>query len=240
MSITSSVGGQSSAQWMRTSFRPPSFESLDSNGDSSLTLDELKLNAPKGASGTESDKPAEALFSAMDSDGDGSVTSSEKDAFDQSMADRFGGSAFMAQQMQAPSAADIFAATDSDGDGAVSLDEFGAEATDASSDTIQKLFDLIDSNSDGTISEAESTSFLDTLKGEMDAASGPQGGPPPGGPPPGGPPPSGSESSASSDDDDDTSSSVSTLFSLAQSAYSASQKNTSLLDQLSAIFDNAA
>ena len=246
MTTIGGVGGYSSAQYTRPSFQPPSFETLDSDGDSSLSLDELKSGAPKGATGADADKRAEALFSAMDSDGDGSVTSTEKDAFDSQMSERVSSMAFMAQQMQAPSAADIFSATDADQDGSVSLEEFSAEATDESSETLQKLFDLIDGDSDGTISETEGTAFLEALQGEMDSAQGaggpPPGGPPPGGPPPGGPPPGAeaADSTSSSTEEDEEETSVDTLLSMAQAAYSSTKSSTSLLDQLASIFNEAA
>ncbi|UYN99482.1 MAG: EF-hand domain-containing protein [Devosia sp.] len=241
MSMIGGVGGYSATQYTRPNFQPPTLDSLDSDKNGALSLDELKAGAPKGTSDSQAQKRAEALFSAMDSDADGSVSSAEKDAFDSQMAERVGSMAFMAQQMQAPSAADIFAQTDADQDGSVSLEEFGAEATEQSSETLQKLFDLIDGDGDGTISEAEGVSFLETLKGEMDSARG-AGGPPPGGPPPGGPPPGGgAEASAtgeSEDDEDESTSSVS-LLTMAQAAYGASQ-STSLLDQLASIFNEAA
>lgn len=243
MSTTSSVGAQSASQLIRTPFRPPSFASLDSNSDSSLTLDELMQSAPKGASDAKSASRTQALFSAMDQDSDGSVTSAEKDAFVKQMADRMQGMAFMTQQMAAPSNADIFKETDSNGDGSVSLAELGDdEGADAiGSEGLKKLFDLIDSNGDGSITETESSSFLDAVKSALnDAADGKQahaGGPPPGGPPPGGPPPgaSGSEDDA----DDDSSTGVASLLATAQSAYSSSQQKT-LLEQLASIFETAA
>lgn len=241
MSAIGGVGGYSAAQYARPTFTPPKFTDLDSNGDQSLTLDELKAGAPKGASGTEADKRAEALFSAMDGDGDGSVTSAEKDAFDSKIAERFSGSAFMAQQAQGPSLADIFAETDSDGSGGVSLDEFGAEASDASSEMVQKLFDLIDGDGDGSISETESSDFFTQLQDELMAQGGPPpGGPPPGGPGgPGGPPPGAAANQDGSDSQDSEDSVANTLFAAAQSAYGASQKQN-LLDQLASIFNEAA
>ena len=232
MSISSLAGGQSAAQLMRTAFRPPSFESLDSNADSSLSLDELKLGAPRGAQGANADKRAEALFKAMDADGDGSVTSTEKDTFDTAMVEQRQSMAFMAQQIAGPSNADIFANTDTDGDGAVTIEEFGNDeaATDIGSEALQKLFDLVDADGDGSITETESSDFLDAIQSALNEKR--PAGPPPDGPPPG--PPPAEESDEASSEDGGT-----TLLSLAQNAYKTSQQQ-SLLKQLVSIFDTAA
>ena len=232
MSISSLAGGQSAAQLMRTAFRPPSFESLDSNADSSLSLDELKLGAPRGAQGANADKRAEALFKAMDADGDGSVTSTEKDTFDTAMVEQRQSMAFMAQQIAGPSNADIFANTDTNGDGAVTIEEFGNDeaATDIGSEALQKLFDLVDADGDGSITETESSDFLDAIQSALNENR--PAGPPPGGPPPG--PPPAEESDEASSEDGGT-----TLLSLAQNAYKTSQQQ-SLLKQLVSIFDTAA
>lgn len=233
MSISSIAGGQSVAQMMRPAFRPPSFESLDKNADSSLSLDELKANAPKGASAADADKRAEALFKAMDADQDGSVSSTEKDSFDSAMAEQRQTMAFMTQQMAGPSNTDIFAQTDTDGDGAVTIEEFGSEdsASEVGDEVLQRLFDLIDADGDGSIVETESSDFLDAIKAAM-GENRPSGGPPPGGPPPSGPPPE----AASSEEEDST---TATLFSAAQTAYKTTQQQ-SLLEQLVSIFDTAA
>ena len=238
MSISSIAGGQSVAQMMRTTFRPPSFESLDTNTDSSLSLDELKANAPKGASAAAADKRAEALFKAMDADGDGSITSTEKDTFDSAMAEQRQSLAFMTQQMAGPSNADIFAQTDTDGDGVVKIEEFASDdgASEIGTEALQKLFDLIDADGDGSVTETESSDFLDAVKTAMEE-NRPAGGPPPGGPPPGGPPPAASTTDEASSEEEDES--TTTLFSLAQNAYKTSQQQ-SLLEQLVSIFDSAA
>ncbi|MCS6760723.1 MAG: hypothetical protein MO846_00940 [Candidatus Devosia symbiotica] len=88
MSTISGIGAQSASQLTRTVFRPPSFASLDSNRDDSLTLDEFKLLAPKGALNVQANKRREVLFLAMDTNGDGSFTSNEKDIFDKKIADQ--------------------------------------------------------------------------------------------------------------------------------------------------------
>jgi len=235
----SGLGGSPYAG-MRGAFQPPSFASLDTNNDDSLSLDELKAEAPGGATAT-SDKRAEALFKAMDTDGSGGVSSNEKTAFDDKMKarhrDHSSGLAFLAQQLGGESNSDVFKATDTNGDGSVSLDELSSDdaAKGVSSDSLQKLFNLIDANGDGSISETESSDFLDAVKSAVaqnhppDGRPGGPGGPGAGGPPP--PPPP---------DNDDSGTSSSDLLSLAQTAYNSTSKSTDLVGILQSLLQTAA
>ena len=161
--------------------KPPSFEKLDADSDGSLSLDEFKSGAPKGADASKS----EALFKSIDSDGDGKVSKAEQEAFktkaekaDQQL------QSFLFQLQAAPAQAgdtaktsddedDAFAKIDADGDGNVSKDEFlkafsgddangkASGSTDAatSSDRLGRLFDAIDSDKNGAISKQEQGAF---------------------------------------------------------------------------------
>ena len=223
---------------MRGAYQPPSFASLDTNNDDSLSLDELKAGAPGGASAA-SDKRAEALFKAMDADGNGSVSSDEKSAFDAKMKarhhDHSSGLAFLAQQLGGESNSDVFKATDTNGDGSVSLDELSNDdaAKGVSPDSLQKLFNLIDANGDGSISRTESSDFLDAVKSAVAQSGPPDGGP--GGPGAGGPPPP-----PPPDNDDTSGTSPSDLLSLAQTAYSSTSKSTDLVGILQSLLQTAA
>lgn len=241
-----SIGGVGGGAPMMRSFKPPTFESLDSYSSGDITLEELKSAAPGGADSTKSAERAEKLFAAMDADGSGSVSSDEKDAFDTKVKAAREAMQFMTQLMaggsKPPSNEDIFAATDTDGSGSVSLDEFssGDAAKSLSSDHLSELFSTIDSDGDGAITETESSDFLDTLKSAMGGPGGPPpgGGPGgPGGPPPGGPPPGGSASDEASEDDD---TSAINLLTAATNAYASKQKSADLLSTLSSIFEKAA
>ena len=241
-----SISGVGGGAAMMRSFKPPTFESLDGNSSGDITLDELKSAAPVGASDTKSAERAEKLFAAMDADGSGSVSSDEKDAFDTKLKEARQAMQFMTQLMaggsEPPSNDDIFAATDTDGSGAVRLEEFslGDAAESLSSDQLSELFATIDSDGDGSITETESSDFLDTLKSAMGGPGGPPpgGGPGgPGGPPPGGPPPGGSASEEMSEDDD---TSAINLLTAATNAYASKQKSVDLLSTLSSIFETAA
>ena len=162
------IGGTADAQTMR-SMRPPSFDSLDKNSSGDITLDELKAGGPNGASDSKSAARAEQMFKVMDADGSGSVSSDEKDTFDAKLQEQRQAMQFMTQLMaggQPPSAADIFGATDQDGSGGVTLAEFSDSdaAEGLSSDELSELFGTIDTDSNGEISETESTDFLEALK----------------------------------------------------------------------------
>ncbi len=230
-----SIGAVSGSSQMLRSFQPPSFSSLDGNGNGGISLEELKSAGPGKAGNAKSDERVQKLFEAMDADGSGEVSSAEKDAFDSKMADQRQAMQFMVQQMASmPSNDDIFAATDKDSSGSVSFEEFSSSdaAEGMSTQDLQKLFSAIDGDGSGSISQDESSAFLDDLKS---AAGGPppMGGP--GGPPPGGPPPSGQE------DEEETSSVAMDLLSAATQAYgSSSTKSNDLLSVLTGILDEAA
>ena len=232
-----SIGGVSGSAQMMRSFQPPTFSSLDKDASGGITLEELTSGGPGGTSDSKSTERAKKLFTAMDADKSGTISSDEKDAFDEKLETQRSAMQFVAQLLgsgQAPSNEDIFAATDTDGDGSVSLAEFSDSeaAEDVSSDDLSKLFALIDSDESGAISESESSSFLEGIKeaaGGRPPASGPGG---PGGPPPGPPPSSGS-------DEEDSTGSVLDLLTAASKAYS-TKTSTDLLSTLTAILDEAA
>lgn len=232
-----SIGAVSGSSQMLRSFQPPSFSSLDGNGNGGISLEELKSAGPGKAGNARSDERVQKLFEAMDADGSGEVSSAEKDAFDSKMVDQRQAMQFMVQQMAGmPSNDDIFAVTDKDSSGSVSFEEFSSSdaAEGMSTQDLQKLFSAIDGDGSGSISQDESSAFLDELKS---AAAGPppmggRGGP--GGPPPGGPPPSGQE------DDEETNSVAMDLLSAATQAYGSSTKSNDLLSVLTSILDEAA
>ncbi|AOO82064.1 EF-hand domain-containing protein [Bosea vaviloviae] len=175
--------------------KPPSFDTLDGDSSGSLSLDEFQSGAPKGADSAKN----EALFKAIDSDSDGSVTKAESDAF-KAKAEKAGQQLqsflFGLQSGQTSSASDsttsddqdIFSQIDANSDGGIAKDEFThafSMGTSDSTSALGDLFDAIDSNSDGSISKDETKAFQDTLK---------VAGPPPPPPPP---------QDASSEDSDD-------------------------------------
>ncbi len=157
MSGISALGGM--PQGMMRSFAPPSFSSLDDNSDGGITLDELQSNAPGSVSDAQSQDRAAKLFSQMDSDGDGTVTSAEKDTFDAEIQDRMSQMQFSTQMMASTGGPQ--------GSG-------GPDLNAAVSDILSAL----DSNSDGSVSADEISSFLEDNKpaGPPPAGGGASGG----------------------------------------------------------------
>ncbi len=206
----SSIGGIGSWQQTYQPYTPPTFSQLDTDSSGGISLDEFEAGAPKAQSGSDTtqsaakQKRAEALFSKIDTNGDGSISSSELDTFQSQIADQRQSQQFATQLLasgqQPQSDADTFSATDTNGDGSVSLAEFSknAQADGLTTDQTSQIFNAIDTNADGSISSTESSAFLDKLRSEVAStgASGSangttttadaSGAPPPGGPPPGG------------------------------------------------------
>lgn len=134
------------------------------NGGSAPSADETKAARKKLPLGTNSSdtSPLDKLFSVIDSDSDGKVSTTELSSF----LDKLKGSGDLLQvqeQNQPPSASDIMKSADSDGDGALSLDEFKADlathtpsGSDALSDSeAKKRFSRLDTNKDGMVSQDE-------------------------------------------------------------------------------------
>lgn len=230
MSGLSSVGGSSPIGGR--SFQPPSFEKLDSNSDNGITLDELKSNTPGGIQTAKSNARAEDLFGKMDGDGDGVVTSSEKDGFDAKMKDRMSSLQFAAQLGGQPDlssvASDIISALDTDGDEDISIEELSDSSSveGLDEDEIAELFEALDTDGSGSVSSDETEGFLQANKPD---------GPPPGKGPP--PPRGGPEESS---EEDDTASLSLDILGAAISAYQntgsfGSDSSSTLFEELTSI-----
>jgi Ca2+-binding EF-hand superfamily protein len=114
--------------------------------------------------GAEKGSPVADLFSKIDTDGDGSLSSDEFSSFVESI----GGSAEDASQ--------LYSAIDGNGDGQVSEDELASALPPPPPPpppTEQAAVDLItsiDTDSDGTLSEDELSTFADSLGVSSDEA----------------------------------------------------------------------
>jgi hypothetical protein len=118
------------------------FQKADANGDNTLSQDEL-VNALSGAEGSTGTSESVAdLFDSIDSDGDGTLSQNEFNSFAQ-MFSSDSGQALLAAQEEA------------------SLKE--EESTQQSS-----LFETLDTDSDGSVSESEFTAALQSSAAEED------------------------------------------------------------------------
>lgn len=135
------------------------FENSDSNEDGLLSIDELGLD--------------EETFSSMDSDGDGSLSSSKIETSISSQLESMKNQTSSPQQfgdfltslgLEVPPppgmqgvqniASDIFSSKDSDEDGLLTLEELGID---------EELFNTIDSDGDGRVNQEELAQTLQTM-----------------------------------------------------------------------------
>lgn len=130
------------------------FSHLDSDTDGSLSLDELAAMAPPPMPPQGSAPSTEAvddLMTAIDSSGDGSISSDEL------------GTALTQAGDTSTDSATLFSALDTNEDGTVSADELAAAMAPPpppAQSTASELFSALDSDSDGSVSETELSSAL--------------------------------------------------------------------------------
>ena len=114
-------------------YQRPTFDSTDKNGDGALSLDEFSAigkNVPGGKNGLTGND-IQSLFSAIDADGDGSITKTEaKSAYDKLSSAVQGQLLGVQEQSGQPSGDNslkaIFDSIDSNKDGSISQDELKA------------------------------------------------------------------------------------------------------------------
>lgn len=160
---------------------------LDSNADGQVSAGEFGLtdssagssSSSTGTDATSSQDKLQKLFKAIDTSGDGQLSTDElssfRDKMTQSMHAHAGGRG---------SGTDPIAGLDSDGDSQVSASEFGLTSsadstsstgsTEATSDQgkLQQLFKAIDTSGDGQLSTDELSSFRDKMMQSMQRGGG--------------------------------------------------------------------
>jgi Ca2+-binding EF-hand superfamily protein len=217
-----SMGGMSSMLQMQQTMKN-AFTNADADGDGKLSKTEfsafdavMKADAPQGAEGTSGDMPtADEMFSKLDANGDGSVSTDElkprHGSGGQAMSSDAMSALLQAQEDSqtgeassfASKVKDAFTAADKDGDGKLSKTEFSAFDTAMKADAPQggtggpsadDMFGKLDKDGDGSIT--------------MDEAMRP--------PPP---PPQTSDSSSTTDDETSTSDMISALIQKMLSSY---------------------
>jgi hypothetical protein len=125
-------------------FRPAAFEALGRSGESTLVAEMAKGSA----AGVEA-----------------------KVDFVGSLQEPDSGLGFLAQQQAGPSNDDVFAESDFDRIGAGALEEFSWDgaAANVGSDLLQKVFEMIDADSNGSISQRGSSNSLDEVSSAASA-----------------------------------------------------------------------
>lgn len=159
MSVSGVGSLQNQQQW-------PTFQSVDTNDDDQLSLQEFESagqNLPGGIGSLDSSS-IQSLFSAVDSDGNGQISRGEATSAFNKLSNALQ-STLLGTQEQAgpPSPAQMFASADTDGSGGLSLGEFEADVTShvpdgvsaPTDDQMQAIFNKIDANGDGQISQSE-------------------------------------------------------------------------------------
>jgi Ca2+-binding EF-hand superfamily protein len=150
---------QSQQQWL-------TFQSADTDNDDALSLQEFSAagqNMPGGIGSLDSSS-VQSLFSAIDGNGDGSISRSEATSAFQKLSSALQGTLLGTQeQTGSPSPSGMFASADTDGSGGLSFDEFKADvtkhlpagATAPTDDQLQTIFGKLDNDGDGQISQSE-------------------------------------------------------------------------------------
>ena len=157
----------------------------DADGTVGKTEFQTALQNVSGKLGIDvgSTEDADAMFSSVDADGNGSLTGSEVGQLIQNMLVGGGTQAFVQNRGDEGR----FAELDTDGDGSISMAEFGigssttagsaTNSTTAASDetlndeSVKSLMASADSDGDGQVSGAELTAFATKVSSQLEAAS---------------------------------------------------------------------
>jgi Ca2+-binding EF-hand superfamily protein len=169
MSSVSACGGYSAAmysgmQGSRTTEAQRSqqlFQKLDVNGDNGIDASELKSLVEFIGQKTGTTSDAGALLTALDSDGNGNISSTELDDNVQTLFDQLRGQLMGAKVesgQKSPDPEQLFGKIDTDGDGRLSLSElksFAAERAGGRGPGAEDILARDDTDKDGSISKDE-------------------------------------------------------------------------------------
>jgi Ca2+-binding EF-hand superfamily protein len=190
MNISGLMGGMGGMPNM-SAMRDKMFQKADANGDSGISLEEFqsagkKMPIGKGIDGAKSTE----AFGKIDTDGNGSLSKDEMNAFGDKMSSQMQAMMTKMQEMmsggglggmmggQGPNLEAMFGKADEDKNGTVSRSEFDAAGKES---PLAKLlneqqrndaFGQIDSDGDGSLTKAEFETFAKDMKSQMSALMG--------------------------------------------------------------------
>jgi len=139
----------------------------DTDGDGSLSADEIKGAIGNGSSSTDDADGLKAAMAKLDTDGNGTLSASELSAGLEARRSERGHRHGHAPPSSSDVAAKLVSQADSDGDGALGLDEIEATlgSGDASSaETLTASIKKLDTDGDGKLSAAELSAALDAFR----------------------------------------------------------------------------
>ncbi|NBW07349.1 MAG: hypothetical protein EBR82_04925 [Caulobacteraceae bacterium] len=156
------LGSQESSGASSSSFSSQVIDAADTNGDGTVSLEELAASLSADASSLTD------AFNAVDTDGDGQITSTELDAGFKAKGPPPGGPPHGPPPGQSASASDmassLLSAADTDDTGSLSLSEINTILGKDSDDTsLTSAFSSLDTNGDGSLASDELTAGIKAL-----------------------------------------------------------------------------
>lgn len=189
MSMMSGIGGGRMSDF--SAMRDKMFQKADGNGDQALSLEEFQSagkSLPMGKS--QSAEKSKEAFGKIDTDGNGSLSKDEMNAFGDKMSSQMQSMMISLQSMSGGGMGGqkagaggldidaLFGKADGDKDGAVSREEFtkAREANPMSqmmgNSEEDDAFGQIDADGDGSLSKDEVSAFTSKMKDEMQKMMG--------------------------------------------------------------------
>ena len=175
-SIGSSSASSALAQMMQNRLQEM-FKKTDADGDGQLTLSEFKAGAPQGGAAPQGAPALDDVFASADTDGDGSLSQSEFEA-GMPKGPPPGGMISGGNNLLLSSDEEdedlvssilnalLDAATESSESSATTETAAAADVSSENS-TEEKLFNYLDQNDDGLVSEEEMKTGFEQLRNEM-------------------------------------------------------------------------
>ncbi|MFN3482554.1 MAG: hypothetical protein ACK4YX_06000 [Rhabdaerophilum calidifontis] len=187
--VTGASAGTSTLSSIFSAMRANFMQRADSDKSGTISLDEFLSTGQKVPGGkdgqADSAEKAKALFARIDTDGDGSLTTSELDSYEQQLVSSLQAALTQLQELlgqpqqgrrlEPPSLSADFEAIDADSDGAASREELTAYLVAMGMDEekaakrVGKLLNKADTDGDGVVSQAEAAAFDQARQARFEA-----------------------------------------------------------------------